>query len=96
MVHFLLLGLIARLAAKFNVPTDPDALVPPSVKLRADALTVLYLLLVIALSALTYRWIETPGRNLFNKLAKSTRKKPPVAPSTSPPAPTPTSATLPH
>lgn len=46
---------------------------------RTDLLTVLYVAAVIGLSALTYRWVETPGRRWFNRLAKERFGPRPVA-----------------
>ncbi|MCG5239652.1 acyltransferase family protein [Azospirillum doebereinerae] len=39
----------------------------------ADAVTALYVLCVLALAAITHRWIEEPGRRLFNDLANRRR-----------------------
>lgn len=35
---------------------------------RSDALTLVYLGLVVALAAMTYRWLELPGQTLFHRL----------------------------
>jgi peptidoglycan/LPS O-acetylase OafA/YrhL len=37
-----------------------------------DMLALLYLGLVIAVSSLTYRFIEDPARHFFNRIAKQT------------------------
>jgi peptidoglycan/LPS O-acetylase OafA/YrhL len=49
------------------------AVVPPEVfsnPWTLDAVSIVFLAIVIALSALTYRLIEVPGRTFFNELAK--------------------------
>jgi peptidoglycan/LPS O-acetylase OafA/YrhL len=38
-------------------------------KWMGDALVLLYMATVVAVSSLTYRWIENPARNYFNRLA---------------------------
>lgn len=45
--------------------------------LANDLVVIAHLVLVVALSALTYRLVETPGRNLFNRLAERLRPSAP-------------------
>ena len=99
MVHMLVLELVGR-GLKFSerfthLPTtvlepvpwqkEPLELIALGDRWTMDGFALLYMMLVIAFAALTYRLVEQPGRRFFNQLASGQRDAPKAAPAYRPP-----------
>lgn len=68
--------LYVTLRVSFPLLSEVPLVSIASSRLLGDALTLVYLTMVLAASALTYRFIETPGRAFFNSLATRRRLQP--------------------
>ena len=90
MVHFLLFALLVygpvrALEKLTNTPYSVDVPFQGQItnsiwignSYLMDLILVLYLVAVVSVSALTYRWIEAPGRVYFNKLSHLSKFKRP-------------------
>jgi peptidoglycan/LPS O-acetylase OafA/YrhL len=78
MVVFLAVRVLERTVGLQLIAVNPEDLnrqiVMPSMWM-GDAVFVLYIPAVLFAASLTYRWIEVPGRNYFNALAKKIERR---------------------
>ncbi len=76
LVHFVILSVLNGVLRAMQSALDVVLLRPGSSAIAfgppgaMDALAAVYILLVIVLAAWTYRWVEVPGRIVFNQLAE--------------------------
>ncbi len=75
LVHFVLLMVLNRGLRVLEATTEWSVLAPGDVIAfgppgAMDGLLLIYLLAVIGLASLTYRWIEVPGRRVFERVAE--------------------------
>jgi peptidoglycan/LPS O-acetylase OafA/YrhL len=72
MNHAAVVAVIWKLGPMLGLKESDGMLISPSPELSA-IIAVVYVLAVVAASAVTYRFLEQPGRDLFNRWASSRR-----------------------